>query len=322
MKKTGMLVLALIFLWVAPSFAGKQALNEDDLDRITAAGQPTFVQITNSAASTASVAMSFDNLDTDILDVQPNSQNNLRALTLNNVVGENQIGNALNVKANGSGSQNNRIDQSWGSIDVTGVETVAVATAASASINVTASATSSTTNSGKCVGLNPCNKGTTSATATNTGNANAAAVAVALAVPEFIAADQIVIIDNSSSDGEANTILNFQNESVASLTVENNSQTGLAALVVNNVVGKNQVANGTNIASSGDIGIGVANGTGTALVLSGTTGREVLGDQTNIIQQFRGTPINAAAVPVGIGVGATGGVIHGVGVSGTTVTPF
>lgn len=331
MKKTAVLVLALlaVFLWVVPSFAAKQALNEDDLDRITAAGEPSFIQITNSADSTATVVLTFDNADVTSLDVATASQTTLRALTVNNIVGENQIANALNVKANGSGNQSNTVLQSWGSIDVTGVTTVVTATSGNATISATISgnqtanigSTTSATNIVKCVGLNPCTK-TQTQTINITGNTlNASSVAVALAIPRFIAADQIIIIDNNSDARDATVNLDYENISTAVLTVEGGSQTSLAALVVNNISGKNQVGNATNIQSSGDIGIG--SGSTNNLVLVGSQNvAGSPGNQINSVSQYRGTPANALAVPLGIGIGASGAAIHGVGLTGTNVTVF
>src|SRR5574341_381246 len=98
---------------VAPSFAAKKAVTDEELDMVTAAGQP--VVVSTGATST----VSFIGTTVIVSDLLTNSQTTLRALILNNVVGENQVHNGVNVSALGAagvanGVQTNTITQSWG----------------------------------------------------------------------------------------------------------------------------------------------------------------------------------------------------------------
>jgi hypothetical protein len=70
------------------------------------------------------------------------------------------------------------------------------------------------------------------------------------------------------------------------LILGNGAQSDLAALVVNNVVGINLVASAVNIASGRLL---VPSGVGLDV---GGTGQNVGASQSNIINQFRGTPFS------------------------------
>jgi hypothetical protein len=75
--------------------------------------------------------------------------------------------------------------------------------------------------------------------------------------------------------------------------------------VVNNVAGRNQVANGINIVG-GTLTVGSA--TPNVAIVSGGAG--AVASQTNIISQYRGTPINAPQ-PVAIAIGAASAASDG-----------
>jgi hypothetical protein len=228
-----------------PSFAAKKVVSDDELDLVTAAGQPVVISV--GAGST----VNFTGTTSIAQQVAPSSQQNLRALILNNVAGENQVHNGINIGAmEGVGTQFNTITQSWGSILDVGA--------------VTASATA-TTSGGTCnTGALIC-KITASATATD------ARVTVLSK-----AADQII-------HGDGPLTVTYNPVTNIGQDISENSQTGLVALIVNNVAGINQVATGINIANAS-----VETATAT-LTIGAAAGGGNLG-QTNTINQLRGTP--------------------------------
>jgi len=130
------------------------------------------------------------------------------------------------------------------------------------------------------------------------GGAAAADVGVLQHMPLTIAADKISRV-RVNSVGDAIVDVSEMDSSSVSLIVDSNSQNNLAALIVNNVGGRNQVATGINASSQGATVIG--NSAGLALVVfdSSIAGTADYGqDQTNTINQFRGTPYQQFA-PVG-----------------------
>lgn len=237
---------------VAPSFAAKKAVSDEELDMVTAAGQPVVI------SSGSSLTLTFNGLTAIASDLDNGSQTDLRALILNNVVGENQVHNGINVNASGSdaaatGDQKNIITQSWGSIlDFDYVS----APGAPASNNFTCDP-----------GVLIC-KGSVTAKG---GDGFARALSKG--------ADVII------HAGEDATVTYNPVTNIAS-NISDDSQTSLIALVVNNVTGLNQVATGINITNSS---VGVGNIVDT-LAIGGVLG--IAGSQANNINQFRGTPGN------------------------------
>jgi len=230
----------------APSFAAKKAVTDEELDMVTAAGQP--VVITAGGAATVSFTGTLD-IASDLL---ASSQTSIRALILNNVVGENQVHNGVNVNAlsGSTGGQSNTITQSWGAIlDITAVTA----------------------------------GGATSATGTSCGSAlicKSSAVASAVSGTVRVlskAADQIIDV------GDGSTVTYNPTTRIAS-DISNDSQTNLTALIVNNVTGLNQVATGINIANGG---IELSSGLLSVSAIGGSNA-----GQANNISQFRGTPGN------------------------------
>ena len=236
-----------------PSFAAKKAVSDEELDLVTAAGQPVVIDAGGSATVSFSGTTNIAQL------IGQSAQSGLRALILNNVAGENQTHNGVNISASGlsrDGTQFNIITQSWGAI---------------ADFNASVTAAKVVTSATDCnTGALIC-KGTTSAVPF------AASISVLSR-----AADQIISVDGQATV-TYNPITNIAQD------ISDFSQTNLIALVVNNVAGINQVANGINIGNSG------MNVTGTAPTASlaiGFAGGNIPGGQHNTIDQFRGTPIN------------------------------
>ncbi len=84
---------ALLFFWgAAPSFAGKEALSDQELDRATATGESDISQI---KGKTIEIGIS----DTPVanVNIMGNSQSQVHALTVNNAAGSNLIANGMNV---------------------------------------------------------------------------------------------------------------------------------------------------------------------------------------------------------------------------------
>ena len=231
-------------MFITPSFVMPEALTDQELDHVTAAGQPTVV--TAGDNSTVEFAAAVD----IALNIAPNSQAGLRALVLNNVAGENQVANAMNISgANTTGDQVNGINQSWGSINETTAVSVAGVTAAT---DLTCSALIC-----KQIG--------------------SAAAAPGLIRVLGSTGDQIV------TAGAASALL-YRTATNIAMTIDSNSQTNLVAMVVNNVAGLNQVGNAINLKSGG------VSLTDSALVVSAGAGQG--GGQSNVINQYRGTPAN------------------------------
>jgi hypothetical protein len=227
-----------------PSFAAKKVVTDDELDMVTAAGQPVVINGGTTNTVDFSAATSIASV------LSPSSQTGLRALILNNVVGENQVQNGVNVAsvAGATSSQTNTITQSWGSIN-----DITATTTAASSIAITP----------VCTGL-ICKQ--TGVLSVFSGTVRVLSRA----------ADQIITV------GDTSTVTYNPQTAIAS-DISNDSQTGLVALVVNNVTGLNQVATGINI-GNGSIGMGPD------LTVGAIGGAH--GSQGNVINQFRGTPGN------------------------------
>lgn len=237
----------------APSFAAKQAVSDEELDLVTAAGQPVVI-----SSSGASSTVSFNSATTVALGILGTSQANLRALVLNNVAGENQVANGMNIQAgNANGQQTNTITQSWGAINDTQFATVAgVAGTAGTACAATA-------------------------LICRPGAAGAAAPGVVRVLSNM--ADQIV--NSQATTGLSSVSYNPTTNIALSVGLDSTegSQNSLIALVVNNVAGLNQIANGVNI-SSQSVNLGSPAG---ALTL-GSGGNSATAGQTNTIEQYRG----------------------------------
>jgi len=276
MKKAGLFIFVAVLamlLGAVPAFAGKKALSENDLDLVTAAGQPavliaaTFTYQTTSSGVTSTFsgagAVTFNASQEYSLTAGSTSQASLRALVLNNVVGENQVANALNIQAapgSGSPSQSNEINQSWGStLDVGG------SNASGATITISGKCIACTNNAGTAGGNGTIDvSGKAIATTNNAGGSAGSR--------RSIYADEIFI----------GSTITKRDDNQFNLTLLDTAQQNLAALLVNNVIGLNLVANGVNI-SSGAVNLG------TDPALASSSNAAVA--QTNTVRQYRGTPL-------------------------------
>jgi hypothetical protein len=267
-------IVAFVAVMVAaPSVMAKKALNEDELDMITAAGQPKIIQ-------TGTGSITFTDTPNFSITLFEGSQTNLSALVLNNLAGELQMANAINVATFLFGvgpEQTNVITQSWGATkDWTSSSVAGVTASATAAASASSPATASCFKCGVVVA--------------NAGNAAAAAAASTSAASGVIKvltkyADQII----ETEDGD----ITVEQNGVSALFLDTGSQTALSALVVNNVVGLSQVANGINVLSGG---VGANPGL-PAFQLSPVTQILGAGAQSNTIIQFRGTPYSRPAAP-------------------------
>jgi len=267
-----LVALVAVFL-AAPSAMAKKALSEDELDLITAAGQPKIIQ-------TGTGTITFTDSPVYTMSLSTSSQSTLTALALNNVAGEVQIANAINIATVSFGSgpvQANSITQSWGA---TKDWTSASVAGASAIATVVATATITATNTCTKCGIQKVTTGNITITVNNSATASSGVIKV---LTKY--ADDIV--ETNSGD-----ITVYQN-GLATLSLDQGSQTALSALVVNNIVGLSQVANGVNvIAASVGLNPSIPN---LAFSQAGNITNAL--SQTNNIIQYRGTPYSRPAAP-------------------------
>jgi len=311
----GLVVLVAVFL-AAPSAFAKKKLADDELDLITAAGEPTIVQSTTGSISFSDDADAVLSFDTD-------TQSNAQGLVINNLTGENQIATALNIASVtflAGPSQTNSITQSWGAtkdwtavsvapvtVSVPGVTAAIAASAASSAVGGAATATSTKTAtvafcstdtgevkcaanklgpSGNNIGDTEAHGGNAAAAASTSASTSAASGVVAVSEAKIAVlsmyADQII-------DSTAGVIFVTRQISPM-LTFDNGAQANLAALVLNNVAGLNQVATAINI-----LGGGV-----TLSPLALATSQQDFGtsSQSNTIVQYRGTPLSRPEAPI------------------------
>ena len=254
---TGIGAIALVAAFATPTLAAKTVIEEEELDEVTAAGQPKIAQA-HTIEGDLAVAVNFQ---VNVFAAHLGGQEELTALTLNNIFGENQVANNVNIQAansdvgSNSGSQTNNTVQSWGSSKAWRSETVD-GQAGGAAVCATAGI------------IAKCNA--------QGGNASEGKIAL---LWEF--ADEIADATNELGDAiAANVVI-----TIVAGTFDEFAQSGLTALTVNNVFGFNQVANGLNI-SSGDLaGTGIDGSLGTS-----TT-------QANVSEQWRGSPKGFSAAP-------------------------
>lgn len=252
---SGVSAIALVAAFAAPTLAAKTVIEDEELDEVTAAGQPKIAQAATVVGTAAAV-----NLQVNVFAAHIEGQKELTALTLNNIFGENQIANGVNIQAGAggnSGSQSNNASQSWGS----------------------AKAWTSTTVAGAPGGNATCRSFGIIAKCVATGG-NAAAGKIAL-LWEF--ADEIADASTVVGDAIAANVV----VTIVAGAFGLESQTNLTALTVNNVFGFNQVANGLNISSggvtTGSVGIDAGGSVGTS--------------QSNISDQWRGAPKGWSGAP-------------------------
>jgi hypothetical protein len=278
----GLIAVVAVFL-AAPSAMAKKKLADQELDLITAAGEPKIVQ-------TGTGSITFTESPDYTLSIDNGSQTNAQGLVINNVAGENQLATAMNISStqfvNGDHSQSNTITQSWGAtkdftyvtIDTrtfAGVSAVAV----NVLIPIQARADCST-----LLGLAKCriNKpGDQNLAVAATAVANAAGGGGVAGAIGILSRYADVIVESVSGD------ITVDQNGTLTLDIATGSQTTLAALVLNNVVGLNQVATGLNILGAGVTVLPV--NPGPAVQFFGAP------SQDNTIRQCRGTPCDRPA---------------------------
>jgi hypothetical protein len=184
-------LLSILLLAAAPAFA-TEIIDDDGLERLTAAGDPVVI---NSSGATSSL-VNFADAATFKLTLPANAQMGLQALTIQNVVGEAQLLvnlNVLSASSNVAGTnQQNFSLQSWGSTDPivgTGL-TVAGVSAAAAPCGVANACGGSGGNAGSASG-----GGASSSPGGTGGSTGAAGTATSVNTPTI-----------SSPSGGTNTI--------------------------------------------------------------------------------------------------------------------
>jgi hypothetical protein len=253
---------------------------------------------TSTDISAGDVTVTAENVDnsTVALNVEVDSQSFLRAVTLNNVAGENQLATGINIASSAfkaSGSQDNTINQSWGS-------TYDWSYAPGFGVTATASADGGDggdggeLESGGKIVNQPCVLATCSNTAdggAGAPGAAAAAVAVVDNLPLTITADKIIKVDVESQGSSDVDVSEIDNSTVAGV-ISTGSQTNLSALAVNNIVGRNQVGTALNVVTAGALSIGDQGGTPRLSFGVPAVGGQSVNSvaQSNTINQYRGTP--------------------------------
>jgi hypothetical protein len=285
-------------LCASTSFA-KKSMDEEEMELVTAAGQPAVIVV---AGPHGAVTINADEMGLITQTIDTGSQTNLRALALNNVAGENQVANGVNIQSGAAstngGKQINEINQSWGAtLDWSAVEGTATAASGGNGGDVTVSG-SITNVKINCVAVGAGVACAASDVANGGDGGDAAAVATE-GFPLSAYADKIIGVIGAG--GTVN--VSQMNAATVTQSILENSQTTLAALALNNVAGMNQVANGFNMTSRGATVVGNSAGTPLIVVDSLSPGATYGGEQRNTINQYRGTPLsrpcaNCGAAPL------------------------
>jgi hypothetical protein len=267
---SALLALLVISIFALPVSAALEVLNDDELDSITAAGQPTVVISENGTATQTDESVQTLYLPTD-------SQVGLRALAITNVAGEAQLLvnlNVISISGDIAGvDQRNFSVQSWGS---TLPEIAATADGKPGSVDDN-SITVSPLCENLCGALGVINQGDDNDTSSFVTNIASAPVV------EIASATGDIIVDGF--EGASTT-----DDSLATLAFEPNAQSDLSALFIANISGRTQAAFNVNIASST---LNLFPGTDAPFTDPAASASAVM-KQTNSGVQFRGAPINAA----------------------------
>ena len=250
---TGISAVALVAAFAAPTFAAKSVIEDEELDEVTAAGQPK-IATTSTAVGTATSI----NFQVNVFAAHIGGQTGLSALTLNNIYGENQIANGVNIQSgeDNSGNQSNVANQSWGSAKAWNSVTVAGAAGGK----------------GKCRAI-----GVIAKCAAANGAAAAGKIGLLWEFADEIAEAKSTEVGDARA---ANVVV-----TIVAGSFDTDAQSNISTLTVNNVFGFNQVANGTNISSGALSGRTDASAGSIGAATTGTaTG------QANASSQYRGTP--------------------------------
>jgi hypothetical protein len=267
------ILISMALLTLPVQGFGAEELQDDQMDRISASGDPVILDVSGAAGSNATyVDDSVFELNFDVA----HAQDGLRALTIQNVVGELQLLTNLNVlsaSGNVAGSeQRNFSAQSWGST-LPDPETVKVGEA--------------TAFAAPCGGDFSCSGGSGQYSGGHAPGIIAGDAEAVVDISPAASASADVIVRSKSSEGESNA--DIVNKAQFKLTFsESEAQKDLSALFFSNVVGRAQMALNLNIASGG---LGLIPGS------SDTFANPISGDATGVIKQvntgiqFRGTPL-------------------------------
>ena len=257
-----LVALMAVFFCAFPAFAGKKVLSEEEMEAVTAAGEPTVIVASGFSGATATLS------DEAVfnLNIPTDAQQGLRALTVQNVVGEVQLLVNLNIlsasKSVAATDQRNFSVQSWGSTlpnflpgpssepGVPGIDL------------------------GACV---------TTCIKSSIGTVGVAAPGVIGSTPS---ASGDVIVDVSSSNGTATAVDDQQ--PVFNLTLDAHAQTSLTALFIANIVGRAQTAFNINIAAAT---LNLIPDAGQPFATPFETAGPGTIKQINSGVQFRGTPL-------------------------------
>ncbi len=305
-----LIVSLVVGFWSMPAFAGKALLTDDALDAVTAGGDSQVVMASSGGTTDVNLV---DNAQF-LLDIPTNAQQGLRALTVQNVVGEVQLLVNLNVlsaqnNVNGTDQRNFAV-QSWGSTAPLAVATVSGEAAGNGGdAAAAAGGTGGVGGSGGTIAQASVGTNVNTGTA-NGGNANGGNAAAAPGGNGGNAAQGLIGIGIGSGDGIAQAIgggancvaalaaagalpgttcaqADSVNNSKFALTLEPNSQINLATLFVANIVGRAQTAFNINIAAAT---LNLIPDAGQPFATPFDNGTGVI-KQVNSGVQFRGTPI-------------------------------
>jgi hypothetical protein len=287
--------------------AGKKALkelNEEEMDAVTAAGDTVVIIAENGEAK-------YEDKSVFSLAMPEGAQEGLRALTVQNVVGEVQLLVNLNVLS-ASGDVNNTDQrnfavQSWGSTAALFAEKVEGQPGAPGGDGGDLTF-EPTTNVTSCGGCEPCcdsccghGGGTVSVKNENSGDGGSggnASAAVSGLVEIGTASGDVIVKSGATGDDAI-----VENKGVFSLALEEGAQTNMSSLFIANIVGRAQTAFNINIASSRLNLFPSADGTQPfAEPLTNATGTI---KQVNSGVQFRGTPLGVGNTHANVQVNHT-----------------
>ena len=278
-------VLGCVLLLTSPVLA-LEALEEEDMDRISASGDPVVIDVQAGGEGNQATAAYLDDSSYKLRFNQPDAQKGIRALTLLNIIGEAQVLQNLNLLSaaqNVSGTdQKNFSAQSWGSTlpDPDTVKTVKAEAAAPACL---------------AIAIVGCSGGPALffGGGTKIGDAS---TAVSTKISEAASASADVIVRAKSEDGPAIAAVNNAAQYELAFDVSE-AQRDLATLFFANVVGRAQMALNLNLAA-GAVGLVPGSSDTFAEPIGGNTG---IIRQSNTGIQFRGTPLVGST-------GTTGGL--------------
>ncbi len=270
-------VLGCVLLLTSPVWA-LEALEEEDLDRISAAGDPTVIDVeaTNGTATAAYLDDTQYKLDFNV----PEAQSGIRSLTLMNIVGEAQVLQNLNLLSAsqnvGGTNQENFSAQSWGST-LPDPDTVKSVSASAAAPGCIAAAV-----------LYGCAGGPGLFFGGDGKNGDAAAAVDTKITEAASASADVIVRAKTRGDTGGDAVVAVNNAGKYELAFDHTeAQKDLATLFFANVVGRAQMALNLNLAA-GSVGLVPGSSETFADPIGGNAG---IINQSNTGLQFRGTPL-------------------------------